>query len=384
MERYREETDGWVLSPRCLPSSFCFIQKTGCMNDVFALTRSLVDIESVSGNEMQVTAFLFAALSDLAARHGGSVEKMPVEGERCNLFASWSDPIVTLSTHIDTVPPFIASSEDSEFIWGRGSCDAKGIAAAMIAAVTNLLCSGIRNIGLLFLVGEERNSAGAKAALRPRGSRFIINGEPTENKLALASKGALRLEVSTTGRTAHSGYPELGESAIEKLLDTLQAIRRIQLPSNGPLGSNTVNIGTLRGGRAPNVIADSALAEVFVRFVDDPQPIYDLIFAAAAVAGAEIKEVGRIPAMHFEPFDGLPTTIVSFTSDASILSPIWGQPLLIGPGSIRVAHTEEERISKHELVAAIEIYEEVTRELLRAAAPFAAKPWDAGGTVNLK
>jgi acetylornithine deacetylase len=334
------------------------------MRNLFALTRALVDIESVSNNEMQVAAFLYGELAELAAQHGGRVERMPVEGERCNVFAAWGEPIVTLSTHMDTVPPFFPSSEDGEFIGGRGSCDAKGIIAAMVAAAETLSSEGTRNFGLLFLVGEERNSAGAKAAVRePRGSRYLINGEPTGNKLALASKGALRLEISAAGRMAHSGYPELGESAIEKLLDTLEAVRRIPLPADPLLGQSTINIGTLTGGRAPNVIADAAKAEVFVRLVGEPGPIREAVQAAAANR-AEVKEIGHIPTMRFEEFDGLPTTIVSYTSDAPILSGAWGKALLIGPGSIHVAHTEEERVAKQELMEAVGIYAGMTRKLL--------------------
>src|SRR5208282_1834047 len=331
-------------------------KKAGSMTNVFALTRTLVDIPSVSNDEVRVGEFLFGELSKLATEHGGRVERMAVEGERFNLFAAWGEPIVTLSTHLDTVPPFFASSEDGEFIRGRGSCDAKGIIASMIAAVETLLREGTRNIGLLFLVGEERNSAGAKAAAKePRGARYLINGEPTENKVALASKGALRLEICATGRMAHSGYPELGESAIEKLLDTLEAVRRIPLPADALLGRSTINIGTVTGGRAPNVIADAAKAEVFVRLVGEPGPIRDA-FRREAGDRAEVKEIGHIPVMKFEGFDGLPTTVVSFTSDAPILGGTWGKALLIGPGSIHVAHTAEERIPKRELMDAVEIY----------------------------
>src|SRR4029077_8716361 len=194
---------------------------------------------------------------------GGQFERMPVGANRDNVFACWGEPVVTLSTHMDTVPPFFASHEDSEFIWGRGSCDAKGIIAAMIGAAEKLLAAGTRNFGLLFVVGEERNSAGAKAAAEnPRGSRFLINGEPTENRLALGCKGALRYEIKTRGKLAHSAYPELGHSAIHTLLDVLQEIRKIPLPQDELLGRSTLNIGTIAGGRAPNVVADLAEAEV--------------------------------------------------------------------------------------------------------------------------
>src|SRR5690242_18247030 len=224
--------------------------------DVFQLTRALVDIESITNNEERVGLWLHDYLAPLANRYEGTVERIEVESRRFNVLARWGQPLVTLSTHIDTVPPFFHSREDEEYIWGRGACDTKGIIASMIKAVEALLEQGQRGIGLLFVVGEERNSAGAYHAARtPRGSRYIINGEPTENQLALGSKGALRYEVCCSGKMAHSAYPELGDSAVNKLLDTLAEIRKIQLPTDGLLGPSTINIGTLSGGRAPNVIA---------------------------------------------------------------------------------------------------------------------------------
>ena len=242
--------------------------------DLFQLTRALVDIDSVTPNEEKVGLFLFDHLSELAARTGGRVERIEVEPHRYNVLAHWGDPVVTLSTHMDTVPPFFASREDAEFIWGRGACDTKGIIASMIHAAEALVTDGVRGIALLFVVGEERNSAGAYAAAKdPRGSRYLINGEPTENKLALGSKGALRYEIIAQGRMAHSAYPHLGESAIEKLLDALERIRRIPMPSDAMLGASTLNIGTIQGGRAPNVIPDHARAEVFIRLVDSGDSI---------------------------------------------------------------------------------------------------------------
>src|ERR1700728_1498642 len=216
--------------------------------DIFQLTRALVDIESTTNQEESVGIFIEGVLAKLVERFQGQVERCPVEGRRFNVFAHWGQPVVTLSTHMDTVPPFFPSREDDEFVWGRGSADAKGIIASMIGAAEGLLETGVRNFALLFVVGEERNSAGAYAAARsPRGSRFLINGEPTENKLALGSKGALRLEVVASGKMAHSAYPELGESAIEKLLDALQEVRRVRLPVDKTLGVSTLNIGTISG-----------------------------------------------------------------------------------------------------------------------------------------
>ena len=336
------------------------------------MTRALVDIESISGNESAAAAHIFDHLSELASRTGGLVERRPVEGEggraseRFNVLATWGHPVVTLSSHIDTVPPFLPSREDKEFVWGRGACDAKGIIAAMMAAGETLLGEGVRNFALLFVVGEEKNSAGAKSAAGdPRGSRYLVNGEPTENKLALGSKGALRFEITARGKMAHSAYPELGESAIENLLDVLEGVRRIPLPEDPLLGKSTVNIGTIRGGRAPNVIPDEAMAEILVRLVGDPSPVRD-VFTATVGTKAELKEVLCIPAIRFASVDGLPTTVVSYTSDAPVLSRAWGKPLLIGPGSIHVAHTEQERIPKKELRDSVGLYADIVRKLLAA------------------
>jgi acetylornithine deacetylase len=332
--------------------------------NVFELTRALVDIESTTNHEKNVGDYIFAHLSALAARYDGHIERMPVEVHRDNLFACWGEPAVTLSTHMDTVPPFFASHEDSEFIWGRGSCDAKGIIAAMIAAAEKLLAADTRNFGLLFVVGEERNSAGARAAAaNPRGSRFLINGEPTENRLALGCKGALRYEITARGKLAHSAYPELGHSAIHTLLDVLYDIRKIPLPDDALLGRSTLNIGTISGGRAPNVVADLAEAEIMFRTVGDPADIRKAI-SDTTVGRAEAREVLHTPAVQLAKFDGLLTTIVAFTTDIPTFSGAWGEPFLIGPGSIHVAHTAEERISKKELSEAVEIYARMASQLL--------------------
>jgi acetylornithine deacetylase len=332
--------------------------------NLFELTRALVDIESTTGHEKNVGDYLFAHLSALAAQYGGRVERMTAEANRDNVFAAWGEPVVTLSTHMDTVPPFFGSREDGEFVWGRGACDAKGIIAAMIAAAEKLLAAGTRNFGLLFVVGEERNSVGAKvAAAAPRGSRFLINGEPTENRLALGCKGALRFEITARGKLAHSAYPELGHSAIHTLLDVLQDIRRIPLPEDALLGRSTLNIGTVDGGRAPNVVADLAEAEIMFRTVGDPAEIRRAVLAAAGYR-VEAREVLHTPAVQLAKFDGMPTTIVAFTTDIPTFEGAWGEPFLIGPGSIHVAHTAEERISKKELGEAVELYARMARQLI--------------------
>jgi acetylornithine deacetylase len=331
--------------------------------NLFELTRALVDIESITENERQVGEFLHSYLSNMAAEHGGTVETMPVAPNRFNVFAYWGEPKVTLSTHIDTVPPFFPSREDDANIWGRGACDTKGIIASMIFAIRELLDQGTRNVGLLLLVGEERNSAGAFAAAREnRGSKVIINGEPTENKLALGSKGALRCELVAKGRMAHSAYPELGESAIEKLLDALAAVRQLNLPVDELLGASTINIGTISGGRAPNVIADHAQAEVFIRLVDDGESTR--VALRDAVNGkADIQEVLAVPAVRLGSLPGFETTVVSFTTDIPALGKNWGVPYLLGPGSIHVAHTSEEHVPKQQLIEAVQIYKRMVKQV---------------------
>jgi acetylornithine deacetylase len=332
--------------------------------NVFELTRALIDIESITNNEEPVGNWLFEYLSPLAARYGGHVERIEVEPRRFNLYAQFGEaPVVTLSTHLDTVPPFFPSREDDEFIHGRAACDTKGIIASMIKAVEALLVAGERGFALLFVVGEERNSAGAYHAGRnPRGSRFIINGEPTENKLALGSKGALRYEVFASGRMAHSAYPELGESAILKMLDALEAIRRIELPVDDLLGPSTLNIGTISGGRAPNVIADEARAEILIRLVTDSAPTKAALHRAVE-GRAELREVIEIPALRLGALAGLETTVVAFTTDIPAFDGQWGTPFLLGPGSIHVAHTLNECVPKRQLIEAVEIYQRMIRQL---------------------
>jgi len=333
--------------------------------DVFELTRALIDIESITGNEQAVGNYLYGCLEGLVSRYGGSVERMPVEHARFNVLAQFGHPTVTLSTHMDTVPPFFAAREDESHLWGRGACDTKGIIASMICAAEELLDGGERGFGLLFVVGEERNSAGAYVASQfPRGSRYIINGEPTENKLALGSKGTLRYEVVATGKMAHSAYPELGDSAIHKLVAALTKILEVSLPTDELLGKSTLNIGTLAGGRAPNVIADEARAEIMVRLVGESSSTKRAL--EEAVRGyAELREVLEIPAVRLGSIDGIATTVVAFTTDIPAFGGQWGEPFLIGPGSIHVAHTLEERVPKAELVEAIGIYKKMVRQLCK-------------------
>ena len=364
MERYREPqfrpSWPWRISSKIARR---FLPPPGIMN-VFELTRARVDIDSVTPHEERVGLFLSDYLSRLAQRTSGQVEHIEVEPRRANVLAYWDAPVVTLSTHMDTVPPFFPSREDAEFIWGRGACDTKGIIASMILAVEELLAAGERRVALLFVVGEERNSAGALAAARdPRGSRYLINGEPTECKLALGSKGALRYEIEAAGRMAHSAYPNLGESAIDKLLDALDRLRRMPLPDDPVLGASTLNIGTIQGGRAPNVIPDHAQAEVFIRLVDDGASTR--VAVADAVQGlAHAREVLCIPAVRLGALPGLETSVVSYTTDIPAFGGAWGKPYLFGPGSIHFAHTDQERVPKRELLAAIQTYQELARQLV--------------------
>jgi acetylornithine deacetylase len=328
--------------------------------NVCALTRQLVDIESTTGNEAAVGEFLVRELTRL----GYAAEAMPVEPGRFNVYAvsSAAPPQVVFSTHMDCVPPFIPCSEDSDRIYGRGSCDAKGIIAAQIAAAERLRANGI-HVGLLFLVGEERDSAGALAANRqPRGGRFLINGEPTDNRLALASKGALRVEVIAAGKMAHSAYPELGESAIEKLLEALQRLRSVPLPVEPGVGPSTVNIGVIEGGRAPNVVPDYARAQMLYRLVAPADQLKQQIVAAVGSL-AEVKFVLEIPFVRLRTLDGLPTMVAAFTTDIPALSN-WGEPLLLGPGSILVAHTNGEYVEKKQLAEAVDLYCRVAKGLL--------------------
>jgi acetylornithine deacetylase/succinyl-diaminopimelate desuccinylase-like protein len=331
--------------------------------DVVALTRQLVDVESTTGDEGRVGDFLHHELSRL----GYLSNKMPVEGERCNVFATSSQqarPEVVFSTHMDTVPPFIPSSEDTARIYGRGACDAKGIIAAQIAAAERLRHDGIY-VGLLFVVGEEKDSLGAKVAnQRSPGCKFLVNGEPTENKMASASKGTLRVEISAAGRMAHSAYPELGESAIDKLLEALNQLKAIKLQSVEGIGPSTVNIGVIEGGRAPNVIPDRARAQLLYRLVGPSEGLREeIVRTVAGLATAEF--VLEIPFARLRTLDGLPTMVAAFTTDIPWLGN-WGEPLLVGPGSIHVAHTEGEYVEKKQLQDAVELYCSIAKRLIKS------------------
>jgi acetylornithine deacetylase len=339
--------------------------------DAIGLTRELVDIESISGNEERVGEFLFREL----CRLGYQTKKITVEADRFDVYAMAPEnlrPNVVFSTHMDTVPPFIASSEDAANIYGRGSCDAKGIIAAQIAAAERLRKEGIY-VGLLFVVGEERDSLGAKVAneyiegeMRGAGDqeprrRYLVNGEPTENRIALASKGTLRVEVTASGRMAHSAYPELGDSAIDKLIPALTRLRAMPLPTDPEIGPCTLNSGLIAGGRAPNVIPDYAHADLLYRLVGSSEELRKQIVETAGKA-VKVEFPLELPFMRMRTIDGVPTMTAAFTTDIPRLTS-WGEPLLIGPGSIHVAHTEGEFIEKTQLAGAIELYCGIAKRL---------------------
>jgi acetylornithine deacetylase len=336
--------------------------------DPIRFTRQLCEIESTTYQEGAVGDFL----ADFLATRGWTVEKTPVAqpkensdgGPRWNIYAGKAGerPELVFSTHMDTVPPYIPFSEDTEFLYGRGVCDAKGIIAAQVAAAEALRAAGYK-IGLLFVSGEERDSAGAKAANEAtKGSRFLINGEPTDNRLALASKGALRAVFKSTGKMAHSAYPELGESAVHKLVKVLAKILEMPLDELEGIGPSTLNIGQIHGGHAPNVIADKAEAQVLVRTVTDSGPVRAQL---TEIAGdlAEVEFTLDMPFIRLRAVEGLPTMVAKFSTDIPQLSN-WGEPLLLGPGSIHVAHTPQEKLAKKELLEAVGLYIRVAKQLL--------------------
>lgn len=329
--------------------------------DVVSLTRRLVDIESISGNERAVGDFLLEYLAGL----GYSASRMEVTPQRFNVYATIAGgkPSVVFSTHMDTVPPFIPSSDDSDHIYGRGACDAKGIIAAQIAAAERLRQEGTLAPALLFLVGEERDSQGAAVANQHApGSRFLINGEPTENRIAIASKGTLRVELVARGKMAHSAYPELGESAIDKLLNALGRLRAMALPTNPDVGPSTLNIGVIEGGEAPNVVPPFARAQLLYRLVGPSDELKGRIIETVGNI-VEVTFVLEIPVVRLRTVHDIPTMVAAFTTDIPRLAN-WGEPVLLGPGSIHVAHTERERVEKRQLREAVELYCTVAKKLM--------------------
>lgn len=328
--------------------------------DALELTRALVALDTPTGAEGPATDLLDGALR----RAGYRTVRQPVTPGRDNLYAYREPPALVFSTHLDTVPPYLPLAEDAESIHGRGSCDAKGLAAAMVTAAERLAQQGERRIGLLFLVGEENGSDGARAAadLTPRG-RFLINGEPTENRLSIGQKGSMRVDLEATGRAAHSAYPEEGVSAIAALLDTIERIRRMPLPVDPLLGPSTLNLGLIRGGVAPNVIPPSASAQLLIRTVEPSTPLKEAIRALLS-PGVSVTFPVELPFYKGGTApSGWDTTVVSYASDLPFLSS-WGERYQLGPGSIRVAHTSHEHIRKADLLRGIDLYVRLASDLL--------------------
>jgi acetylornithine deacetylase len=320
-------------------------------NDVLRLAAELMTIDSTSGQEGE----LIAHLSLMLESRGWRVKRIPVTPGRANVFATCvNEPLVTLSTHLDTVPPYIAPRIDGDTLWGRGACDAKGIASAMILAAATLRERNVP-VALLFVVGEEVSHDGAHAANDvPTTSRVLIDGEPTEGKLALGTKGAMRAVVRTTGIAAHSAYPQLGRSAIDALVELLHELPSLVLPHDDVLGATTINVGMITGGVADNVVAPAAEARIMVRLVSGAEEMWRIL--ETWVAGRATLERGAtVPAIRLNTVPGFDTAVVAFATDVPALTR-WGTPYLYGPGSIHVAHTTQEHVTRADLEAAIEGY----------------------------
>jgi acetylornithine deacetylase len=329
--------------------------------DIVSLTRALVDIDSTTGREGEAGAWL----ADYLRGRGFQVTEQRVDAERFNVIAMPPSPSLVFSTHFDCVPPFFASRLEGDRIVGRGSCDAKGILAAQVAAADRMMRVGESRVGLVFVVGEERGSDGARRAneAAPGACRFLINGEPTDNRLGLATRGILRLKLCATGRAAHSSFPELGESAIDKLIDALVELRRIELPSDSVLGHTHYTVGLIAGGVAPNVVSPSAEAEVMFRTVGDAAAVRRAV--APLERRVSIQHVLEVPPVRLTTVAGYGGAVFPYTTDIPFLSG-WGEPLLFGPGSIHVAHTADESVSIAELTEAADHYVRIARHLLDA------------------
>jgi acetylornithine deacetylase len=328
--------------------------------DPVVLTRNLVDIDSTTGREAEVGHWLAGFLRG----RGYRVTEQPVANGRFNVFAQLESPAeIVFSTHFDCVPPFFSSREERGLVFGRGACDAKGILAAQVAAAERLRAAGETRFALLFVAGEERGSDGARVANdhAPPGVRYLINGEPTDNRLGAATRGILRVRLRASGRAAHSSFPELGESAIDKLLDALMVIRGLELPDDPLLGRTHYTVGLIDGGVAPNVVSPHASAELLFRTVGDGASVRAVLGVAEGLV--TIEPVLDIPAVHMHVVSGFETAVFPYTTDVPLLTR-WGRPLLIGPGSIHVAHTDDEHLAIEELQAAIDVYESLARRLL--------------------
>ncbi|MBA2354083.1 MAG: M20/M25/M40 family metallo-hydrolase [Acidobacteria bacterium] len=331
--------------------------------DVPALTRLLVDIDSTTGQEAAVCA----VVADLLEARGYTVTRQPVTDRRFNILASLGVPEVVFSTHMDCVPPFMPARVEGGAIHGRGSCDAKGIIASQIGAAEALRAAGETRVGLLFVVGEERGSDGAMIAdaLSTGATRYLVNGEPTEGKLARGHRGVCRVKLHAHGRAAHSGYPQLGESAIEKLLDALAQLRAMPFVSDPVLGPMQVNIGGLSGGVAPNVIPPEASADLLFRIVT---PVAEVIEGLVPLRPlVDVEYVYHVDAIHMNVLPGFDSEVVGYTTDAPLLT-AWGTRLMYGPGSIHVAHTDHEHVAVADLHRAVDDYQRLACMLLEPAA----------------
>jgi acetylornithine deacetylase len=326
--------------------------------DAIRFARKLIDIDSTTGSEAEAGEWLAGHLASL----GYSVARQAVGGGRFNVIATVDPPRVVLSTHYDCVPPFIRSHIGDGKLFGRGSCDAKGILAAQVAASERLRADGHRRVGLLFVVGEERGSDGASMANRsPIGSKFLVNGEPTDNRLATGTRGILRVRLNARGRAGHSSAPEKFESAIEKLVDAVVRLRTLELPSDPTFGATTYSIGLIDGGVAPNVVPANASAEVMFRIVGNAD---DVLAAAKRLEPlVEVEEILRVPAVRLHTIPGMPSASFPYTTDIPLLER-WGVPLLFGPGSFLVAHTDEEHLDLGEFERAIESYVQIVTSLM--------------------
>ncbi len=346
------------------------------------LTRQLVDIDSTTGREGEVAAWLARYLRD----RGYSVLEQPLDfardtpldfardmpldpsprdgtTRRTNVIAAAGEPEIAFSTHFDCVPPFFPSRVEGDRLYGRGACDAKGILAVQVAAAERLRAGGETRVGLVFVAGEERGSDGAKAANRIASkSRYLVNGEPTGNRLGSATRGVYRIRLVARGRAAHSGYPELGESAIDTLLDALLALRASAWPADEVLGLTSYTVGLIEGGVAPNVVPPHASAEILFRSVGSHEALRDAV--ASAVGGlVTVEEVLEVPAVRLQTVEGFETAVFAYTTDIPFL-PAWGTPVLLGPGSIHVAHTDQEHVSIEELVQGVDAYVRLAERLL--------------------
>lgn len=331
--------------------------------DLVALTRSLVDIDSTTGREGAAARWL----SDYLRALGFTVVEQAVDEHRFNVLATLGAPVVLLSTHFDCVPPFFPSRVEHGRIYGRGACDAKGILAAQVGAAVRLRAEGETRVGLLFVVGEERGSDGAKRANQDAGGcQFLVDGEPTDSRLGLATRGILRVQLKASGRAAHSSFPELGVSAIDKLLDALIQLRGMTFPEDPVLGRTHYSIGLISGGVAPNVVSPSASAEVMFRTVSSAAEV--LRAMAVLEPLVTIEPVTEVPPVRMVTVDGFDTAIFPYTTDIPFLQ-AWGKPLLFGPGSIHVAHTADEFIDIAEQERAVEAYVRIARTLLAGTVP---------------